>query len=639
MTKSFSKGIVAMGTLPTLMLLVPVLVGVAHADTNFLGGNLNSSGSWDNGLPASGNPGTIAVDGNNGSTVFNFGGGSVVHQTAGTITSGDGFNLTGGTWNMSGGTLSTRYFLSNGGSTVINLSGGLVELADRPNTQHMGVANGGTLIVSGATTLDGTEATTNVQTGGTVNFSSDWTGSWTWRPHSGTDWRDLLTTSPAMRFHGTPIRGETFDAFFVVSNAGKTLGMIPELTGSAPVARFDVNSSTGTGPSPTQTDWAPLGGSTHSTAAAQNGVTLTLTQNRNDRARDRGIGGNVAGSSVPEVFRDFTHGDTYSGANAQAKVHLEGLEPGKAYDLRWHHYENGSTISHNARVYENSVSADNLLFTATGFGNNTVPDATGYSEVSVTAKADGTIDLVTGSHLPGSAGTGIGDRSITYFNGLEIAPSSSEPTRLLDFRIAGWDVNLGDSTPVQNGFAALNGSVLDQTVASGPVTLTMTQERTDRARDSGGSGPAAASSLPDLFRDFTHADSGANVSTLSLLLNGLAPEAEYRMRWHHYESRTNPGDFPTSVYLGDSSALDNHLFDTIVTGNEGNPDAAGYSDFYVTTDADGSVRLVTGPSVTGGRSISYLNGLEIFQPVPEPSTGLLLMTGLLGLMFTRRRRR
>ncbi len=107
-----------------LTVMVGLLVGTAGAATTFLGGNLDSAASWDNGLPGAGNVGTISVDGSNGTTVFNFGGGSIVNQTAGTITSSDGFNLTNGTWNLSGGAVLPRYFLSNGSGTVINVSGG-----------------------------------------------------------------------------------------------------------------------------------------------------------------------------------------------------------------------------------------------------------------------------------------------------------------------------------------------------------------------------------------------------------------------------------------------------------------------------------------------------------------------------------
>jgi len=213
----------------TLVLLSVAFVGIADAATVFQGGNLNVAGSWDNGLPSSSNPGTIAVDGSNGTTVFNFGSGSVVDMTAGTITSTgtNGFNITNGTWNFSGGKIVTRYFLSNGSSTVFNLSGGTIELSNVSGTQHMGAANNGTFNVSGSVVLDGTQATTVVQTGGTVDIASSWTGSWTWAPYSGNSWRNLFTGN-LIELDGANIDGATFDATFLVTDGGQTLSIIPE---------------------------------------------------------------------------------------------------------------------------------------------------------------------------------------------------------------------------------------------------------------------------------------------------------------------------------------------------------------------------------------------------------------------------
>jgi len=274
--------------------------GAARAATTFLGGNLNSGGNWSSGLPSSGNPGTIAVDGSNNSTVFNFGSGSVVDMTAGTITSSDGFNVTNGTWNISGGRIITRYFLSNGGSTTFNVSGGTVELSNVSGTQHMGVANNGTLNVSGSIVLDGTQATTGVQTGGTVDIASGWTGSWTMAPYSGDDWKNLFTGN-LIEVDGSNIDAATFDSVFAVTDGGKTLSM----TGASPPPppptptqfKIDVND----GSSPTETGWTAIGA-----AHSGNGGTVTVGGVRFDVASADGAR-NRSGPNA--LTRDFIYDD------------------------------------------------------------------------------------------------------------------------------------------------------------------------------------------------------------------------------------------------------------------------------------------------------------------------------------------
>jgi len=202
-----------------------LLVGPAFADTNLIdAGNLNTPEGWDNGLPSSVNPGIISNDGINGTTVFGFDGATVIDQTDGTITSDDGFNFNlGDTWNLAGGQIITRYFLAN--NSTFNLSGGLVELSEGTTTRHMGAGNGGIFNVSGSVVLDGTQATTDVRTGGIVDIASDWTGSWTWGFYAGPEWRDHFTNNE-ITLDGVGIDGATFDATFFVTNGGQTLSLV-----------------------------------------------------------------------------------------------------------------------------------------------------------------------------------------------------------------------------------------------------------------------------------------------------------------------------------------------------------------------------------------------------------------------------
>ena len=249
--KDTSRRRITMKTTKTLAVLLAVGLflagaGVAHAATVLNpGGDVSNAGGWDNGKPSSSNPGTIAVDGINTDTTFGYGAGAVITHTAGSIVANDGFNMVNsGTWNMSGGKIAARYILSNGSNTFFNFSGGVAELADRSGTQHMGVANNGTLNISGSAVLDGTHATVGVQTGGSVDIASGWTGSWTWGTYSGNDWKNLFTGN-LIEVDGSNIDGATFDSTFVVTDGGQTLSM---QSGSPPASAGYVGTINGQSP-------------------------------------------------------------------------------------------------------------------------------------------------------------------------------------------------------------------------------------------------------------------------------------------------------------------------------------------------------------------------------------------------------
>jgi hypothetical protein len=134
----------------------------------------------------------------------------------------------GGTWKMSGGKILARYFLSNGANTIFDLSGGIIELSDVAGAQHFGVANNGKINISGSVVIDGTQATTAVQTGGTIDVSLTWTGTWTWATYSGDDWKNLITTNAAFTLDGEAIDAAKFDSNFQVTDNGQTLSLVPE---------------------------------------------------------------------------------------------------------------------------------------------------------------------------------------------------------------------------------------------------------------------------------------------------------------------------------------------------------------------------------------------------------------------------
>lgn len=213
----------------------------AGQDWHFMGasqitldaGTLNVAANWSNGLPGPANPGTIAVDGFTGVTDFNFGAGSVANQVAATITSSDGFNLTGGTWNLTGGGIEARYVFANSSGAAINLGGGTVTLRAAKGNQHLGAANGGTWNLSDAVVLDATHANQPLQTAGTLNIASGWSGSWTYGTRGGNAWRDLFLAG-TIKFDGQTLDLAGFEEHFEVIHEGRTL----RPASSSPVARF-----------------------------------------------------------------------------------------------------------------------------------------------------------------------------------------------------------------------------------------------------------------------------------------------------------------------------------------------------------------------------------------------------------------
>lgn len=216
----------------------------AHAVSIFNGGNLAVAGNWSSGLPTSVNPGEINVNGTTPGATIGFGAGSVVNFLGGNLTdpnpaatTGPAFNLVSGTWNQSGGSIVSRFFLSNGANTVYNISGGLIAVKPAVNSQ-LGIANGGTLNISGSAVLDATGAGSGflILSGanpGVINFAPGWTGSFTAprfrNASTPMDWFSVITNNPSVfRYNGAPLTEEILNTRFVISNNGTTLSMVPE---------------------------------------------------------------------------------------------------------------------------------------------------------------------------------------------------------------------------------------------------------------------------------------------------------------------------------------------------------------------------------------------------------------------------
>lgn len=108
-----------------------LLTTVSYAQTTYNGsGRIDQAGSWDNGIPDTvGNPGTInSADGGNGSMR---GGTYFITQNAGDlINTFGGSNLSGGSWTLEDGTITTGNDLSLESSNIFTQNGGTITTND-----------------------------------------------------------------------------------------------------------------------------------------------------------------------------------------------------------------------------------------------------------------------------------------------------------------------------------------------------------------------------------------------------------------------------------------------------------------------------------------------------------------------------
>ena len=189
------------------------------------------------------------------------------------------------------------------------------------------------------------------------------------------------------------------------------------------IAGFDLNDAGNLALN--QAGYASLNADLLTDSATQNGITFTFSGNANGFGRDRGTGGNVALSPVPNVTRDFTFDDDGRGfATPYFTVTLSGLLANTNYDLRWHHYEQGSGDNRNRlALYKDSAIPANLLFETGPYDR----DTTNYfTDFATTSDGLGGLTLVTGPHS--------GGRSIQMLNGFEVVAAETvipEPSTLV----------------------------------------------------------------------------------------------------------------------------------------------------------------------------------------------------------------
>ncbi len=252
------------------------------------------------------------------------------------------------------------------------------------------------------------------------------------------DFQNEDTNNVVRQVRGTPLGSPimtnatgTAEVFIGRSSGVRTMfdGVIVADLGPAPppppmptsIAQFDLND--GGDLNDNQDGWASLNADLVTDSATQNGITLTVTGNANGNGRDRGTAGAVGLSPVPNVTRDFMFNDDQRGfTTPYFTVTLDGLQANTEYDLRWHHYEQGSGDDQNRlALYQDSAIPANLLFETGPYDL----DTTNYfTDFSANSDASGRITLVTGPHS--------GGRSIQMLNGLEVFSPQviPEPTTL-----------------------------------------------------------------------------------------------------------------------------------------------------------------------------------------------------------------
>lgn len=188
------------------------------------------------------------------------------------------------------------------------------------------------------------------------------------------------------------------------------------------IASFDLNDAGDLNDN--QTGWVPLNADLTNDSATDAGITLEFTNtNAAGSGRDRGTGGNVGTSALPNVHRDFTFADT--GAGESITVDLSGLLANTAYELRWYHFENsGPGTLNRTAVYQDSVASANLLFESGVYDAVSDPDLTGFTDFVATSDALGNITLVTGVR------DSDGGRTISMLNGFQVIAAIPTPSAL-----------------------------------------------------------------------------------------------------------------------------------------------------------------------------------------------------------------
>lgn len=212
--------------------LVFSAVSSAAVTTTYTGGDMDDTLNWDNGLPdGAADIGGISINQVlPDAAVWDLNSATIEH-TAGNINYG-GFNsnISDGTYNLSGGSL-TNMGIVNVNNTDWNISGGSITA---PAGKDIVVSNGASfnLLAGNGTINVGDQFRAGGGSGGTMNVQTGWTGSFTANNFSATDWEALFSvagfTEPGFQtifgtLDGSTLDSAEFNAAFTVSVNGQTL--------------------------------------------------------------------------------------------------------------------------------------------------------------------------------------------------------------------------------------------------------------------------------------------------------------------------------------------------------------------------------------------------------------------------------
>lgn len=200
--------------------------------------------------------------------------------------------------------------------------------------------------------------------------------------------------------------------------------------------------------------------------------------------------------------------------------------------------------------------------------------------------------------------------------------------------IASIDFGRSDTSAVQAGFEGAEGGLtttpFSGNYASGDLTLMLEGNGFfDRVGNIAARDGGPPFTYPDLYRDFFYFNT-TNPATITLSGPAILPNTQYDIRIWSYDTDFDTGVTHTVNFQGiDGTVGSSTLVSTFGATLTDNFD---FSDLTTYTSNNLGVIMITAQD----NNLLRLNGLTIAN-IPEPSSAILSMIGLTGLLIRRRR--